>query len=157
MNFTDEDVEAQGGKGQGRPHSQWQLKGSAEDSLIPKLAVPGRFLQHRGGPISQHDPDSNSQVGFCPWASKVGLGQSSRAVGTHPGLCASLEMCGGEGMPPDLLGMGSWSQIHRWLQDKRTWKSRDGDGDSGKTSRWTVGAGAHVTTGMRTHPKSIRT
>ena len=31
------------------------------------------------------------------------------------------------------------------------------DGDSGKTSRWTVGAGAHVTTGMRTHPKSICT
>lgn len=51
-------------------------------------------------------------------------------------------------MPPDLLGMGSWSQILRWLQDKRTWKSRDGDGDSGETLRWAVGAGAHVTTGM---------
>ena len=52
------------------------------------------------------------------------------------------------GVPPDLLGMGSWSQILRWLQDKRTWKSRDGDGDSGETLRWAVGAGAHVTTGM---------
>ena len=60
-------------------------------------------------------------------------------------------------VPPDLLGVGSQSQIDRWLQDKRTWKGRDGDGDSGKTSRWTVGAGAHVTTGMRTRPKSIRT
>ena len=58
------------------------------------------------------------------------------------------------GVPPDLLGMGSWSQILRWLQDKRTWKSRDGDGDSGETLCWAVGAGAHVTRDASSNPEA---
>lgn len=93
------------------------MRGSVEDSPIPKLAVPGRFLQTRGGPISQHDPNSNSQVGFCPWVSKEGLGQSSWAMGIHPGLCASLKLCRGGGC---LLTSRGWGLGHRYTDGSRT-------------------------------------
>lgn len=117
------------------------------------LSVPGEVPAAQRGPLLTTTGEAAPESASAPGCPEVGLGPSSWAVGTPPPQ-APVPPSRCAGLPP---GTGTWTQIHKWPQDKGTWRGSGADGDSGKTLQWVEGAGARVTTRTRTQPGSVFT